>query len=121
QGGQPLLVEGPQDAEMTAAIRTTAAGGEELPVVRGLSAGALAVLLGRCAGYLGNDSGVTHLAALAGTPVVALFGPSDPALWTPLGRRGRGLRAAAGDMAEVAGAEALEAMLGVLAAGRGTV
>lgn len=35
--------------------------------------------------YLGNDSGITHLAAMLGTPVVALFGPSDPAVWHPIG------------------------------------
>lgn len=35
--------------------------------------------------YVGNDSGVTHLAAAVGTPVVALFGPSDPAVWAPRG------------------------------------
>jgi hypothetical protein len=35
--------------------------------------------------YVGNDSGVTHLAAAAGAPVVALFGPSDPAVWAPRG------------------------------------
>ncbi len=33
--------------------------------------------------YIGNDSGPTHLAAAVGTPVVALFGPSDPAVWAP--------------------------------------
>lgn len=37
----------------------------------------------RC--YVGNDSGVTHLAAALGTPTVALFGPSDPAVWAPRG------------------------------------
>lgn len=33
--------------------------------------------------YIGNDSGITHLAAAVGTPVVALFGPMDPAIWAP--------------------------------------
>lgn len=37
--------------------------------------------------YIGNDSGPTHLAAAVGTPVVALFGPSDPAVWAPRGPR----------------------------------
>lgn len=37
--------------------------------------------------YLGNDSGVSHLAASVGTPVVALFGPTDPAVWAPRGDR----------------------------------
>ncbi len=35
--------------------------------------------------YIGNDSGITHLAAAVGTPVVALFGPTDPAVWGPRG------------------------------------
>jgi hypothetical protein len=37
--------------------------------------------------YIGNDSGISHLAAAVGTPVVAMFGPTDPALWAPRGER----------------------------------
>jgi heptosyltransferase-3 len=37
--------------------------------------------------YIGNDCGITHLAAAVGTPVVALFGPTDPAVWAPRGER----------------------------------
>jgi hypothetical protein len=37
--------------------------------------------------YIGNDSGITHLAAAAGAPVVAIFGPTDPAVWAPRGDR----------------------------------
>jgi ADP-heptose:LPS heptosyltransferase len=36
--------------------------------------------------YIGNDSGPTHLAAWLGVPTLALFGPSDPRLWAPIGR-----------------------------------
>lgn len=39
--------------------------------------------------YVGNDSGITHLAAAAGAPVVAIFGPTDPAVWAPRGDRVR--------------------------------
>jgi len=39
--------------------------------------------------YVGNDSGITHLAAAVGTPVLALFGPSDPAIWAPRGENVR--------------------------------
>lgn len=35
--------------------------------------------------YLGNDSGVTHLAAAIGLPTVAVFGVTDPRIWRPLG------------------------------------
>jgi lipopolysaccharide heptosyltransferase III len=37
--------------------------------------------------YIGNDSGITHLAAAVGAPVVAIFGASDPAIWGPRGER----------------------------------
>ena len=42
--------------------------------------------------YIGNDSGITHLAAAVGTPVLALFGPTDPAIWAPRGPHVRVLR-----------------------------
>jgi len=44
-------------------------------------------VISRSAVYLGNDSGITHLAAAVGVPTVALFGPSDPRQWAPRGRR----------------------------------
>ena len=46
----------------------------------------LAAILKRCSLYVGNDSGITHLAASVGTPVVALFGPTDPGVWGPRGK-----------------------------------
>jgi heptosyltransferase-3 len=42
--------------------------------------------------YVGNDSGITHLAAAVGTPVLAIFGPSDPAVWAPRGPKVRVLQ-----------------------------
>lgn len=35
--------------------------------------------------YIGNDSGITHLAAALGVPTVAVFGPTNPAVWAPRG------------------------------------
>jgi heptosyltransferase-3 len=37
--------------------------------------------------YIGNDSGISHLAAHVGTPTIVLFGPTDPAVWAPRGSR----------------------------------
>jgi len=45
----------------------------------------LACWLARARFYIGNDSGITHLAAAVGTPVLALFGPTDPSVWAPRG------------------------------------
>ena len=39
--------------------------------------------------YIGNDSGITHLAAAVGTPTVAIFGSTDPNIWRPLGKHVR--------------------------------
>jgi ADP-heptose:LPS heptosyltransferase len=51
----------------------------------------LAGLLSHCAGYLGNDSGVSHLAAALGLPTVVLFGPTDTSFWSPQGPAVRSL------------------------------
>ncbi|HSW50494.1 MAG TPA: glycosyltransferase family 9 protein, partial [Bryobacteraceae bacterium] len=45
----------------------------------------LACRLAQARLYIGNDSGITHLAAASGVPVLALFGPTDPAVWAPRG------------------------------------
>ena len=42
-------------------------------------------LMENSGGFIGNDSGLTHLAAIVGLPVTVIFGPSDPVRWKPLG------------------------------------
>lgn len=54
---------------------------------RDLDLAQAATLLARSDFYLGNDSGVTHLAAAVGARTVALFGPSDVLEWAPRGAR----------------------------------
>src|SRR6185437_14709392 len=39
--------------------------------------------------FVGNDSGPAHLAAMIGVPTVAIFGPTNPNVWKPLGPRVR--------------------------------
>ena len=45
----------------------------------------LAALLARAPLYIGHDSGITHLAAMLGTPTIALFRKSPVRQWRPLG------------------------------------
>ena len=54
-------------------------------VAENLSLLQLAAILRGCTAYLGNDSGITHLASSLGLATVALFGPTDPELWGPRG------------------------------------
>ena len=60
-----------------------AAGIETLDLSGLTDLGEAAALIASAAAMLGNDSGAAHLAAAVGTPAVAVFGPTDPALlWT---------------------------------------
>jgi len=47
----------------------------------------LAALIKRAQIFIGNDSGPMHIAAAVDTPVVALFGSTDPEIWRPWTRR----------------------------------
>lgn len=69
----------------------------------------LARFLAGARAYIGNDSGITHLAAAVGVPTIALFGPTDPAIWAPRGKHVKIIRAAT--MAAIPP----EAVLGALA------
>jgi ADP-heptose:LPS heptosyltransferase len=114
--GAPVVVSlGEADAHVA---RELAAG--ELPgrlvVADRLAPGQLAALAATARVFAGNDSGPTHLAALAGCPTVAVFGPTDPGVWAPRGRHVRVVRGEAG----VAGPwPALETVAGALGAAGG--
>jgi ADP-heptose:LPS heptosyltransferase len=56
-----------------------------LQVISNSALGALAGLARLSSAFVGNDSGVSHLAAAAGARGVVIFGPTDPARWRPLG------------------------------------
>lgn len=81
--GNVVVVVGPVEAER--------GGFEHLlsscTVASGLDLAQLAALLVCCDVYLGNDSGVSHLAAAVGARTVAIFGPGDERQWAPRGPR----------------------------------
>ncbi len=80
-------------AELGESVRWLAGPEDALPgAVRFSDLGELANWLAGARGYIGNDSGITHLAAAVGTPTLALFGPTDPRLWGPRGEHVRYLR-----------------------------
>jgi ADP-heptose:LPS heptosyltransferase len=111
-GMKLLVVSGPAEDEDkdAGALRAALAGLADAWLGRpGLTL--LAGVLAHAAVYLGNDSGVSHLAAAVGAPTVAVFGPTDPTLWAPRGRCVRVLRAASGRLADVEPPEVTAAVL----------
>jgi hypothetical protein len=60
--------------------------GTSAPVVREDSVDKAADLVCGAQVYIGHDAGMTHVAALAGVRTLAIFGPTDPRVWRPLGR-----------------------------------
>jgi heptosyltransferase-1 len=84
QGWRVILVAGPNEREQVAAVTALMrrphrdlSGHTSLPQ--------LTALLRRAALLVTNDSGPMHLAVAVGTPVVALFGPTDPRAVGPYG------------------------------------
>ncbi len=81
-----LLVGGDADRAVTAAVARAAADPRGVVDLAGKTdLAALAAILAASRVSLVNDSGPMHLAAAVGTPVVALFGSTNPAWTAPIG------------------------------------
>lgn len=72
-------IRGPAEAEAPSSPLPGALRIDGMPLPR------VAAALERADAYLGNDSGISHLAGIVGTSGLVLFGPSDPTVWRPLG------------------------------------
>ena len=66
--------------------------------------------LAACRVFVGNDSGVSHLAAAAGCPTVALFGVTSERVWAPRGPRVTVVRSLTGRIQDISTEEVLEAV-----------
>jgi heptosyltransferase III len=73
------------EADLTTATDVEVCLGRALPRLEHAPLDMLAARLAGCRGYIGNDSGVSHLAGLCGARTVVLFGPTSPIVWRPLG------------------------------------
>jgi ADP-heptose:LPS heptosyltransferase len=93
--GAPVVVlggPGPVEAEMAAPL--LAALPDAVDLVGRLSLPEAAAVLARAALYVGNDSGLMHLAAATGAPTLGLFGPTQAAEYAPVGPRAQAVLAA---------------------------
>lgn len=75
-----LIVLGPAEARLESIFRA-----RSLSVINNIELGELGGVARLAHCFIGNDSGVSHLAAAVGARGVVLFGPTDPGRWRPLG------------------------------------
>lgn len=92
------IVGGEADTTALAVLRDLTADGR-VRLLENLPLPDLAREIGGARLYLGHDTGISHLAALCGTPSLLLFGPTDPGIWAPPHGHVRVLRAPEGDLA----------------------
>jgi heptosyltransferase-3 len=84
-----VWLAGPAEAAWLPYLQALAAAQDQV-LLAGAPLAQVAAVLAHCRLFIGNDSGLTHLAAaLDGPEVLALFGPTDPRVWAPPGRRVR--------------------------------
>ena len=92
-GGSAVMIGGADERETVSSVARMMKG-ECIDLSGKLTLGELTALLAMASALVTNDTGPMHIAAAVGTPVVAIFGPTDPARTGPCGRH-RAIRASA--------------------------
>ncbi len=93
QGARVAIFGGPGDKAVSAAVSAGITQARVIDLTGELDLVAAAACLKRAALFVGNDSGLMHMAAAAGAPVLGLFGPTDERVYGPWGARARSVRA----------------------------
>jgi heptosyltransferase-3 len=88
-GGAVALLGSGDEREQAAPVIAALPPDRVIDLVGKTEPRAAAAWLARADLYVGNDSGLTHLAAAAGAPTLALFGPGIPSRYRPWGRHAR--------------------------------
>ncbi len=81
-----LIVLGP--AEGPEVQKAFEEGEPDAPILaKGLTLLQLASVMEGCGFFIGNDSGISHMAAALGLPTLVIFGPTDQRVWSPRGKK----------------------------------
>ena len=83
RGRSTAWILGPAEHYIAKELRKGEIGNQEVYLIQNLMD--FIDLLKLAAGFIGNDSGLSHLSAFLGLFVISIFGPSDPKRWHPIG------------------------------------
>lgn len=84
-GARVIIFGGPGEAEMAASLLRAIPESQRIDLIGKIDLMTAYACLRKAALYLGNDSGLMHLAAAAGVPTLGLFGPSKEVHYAPWG------------------------------------
>ncbi len=101
-----VVSEGPRDAAVAAALLSRCPGAARWRAPLRDTIG----ILSRAQAFVGNDTGLAHVAAATGVPTVAIFGPTDPKRWAPAGRCVRCVRSPTGRVEDTRADDVLAAV-----------
>ena len=113
-GAVPVVFAGPGAVERAMAAPLLAALPEAIDLSGRLSLPEVAACFERCSFYIGNDSGLMHLAAATGIPTLGLFGPTSANEYAPAGRHAAAVCSTDGTMDGLTVAEALAAAIALV-------
>jgi len=91
-GGRLLILGGPEDTRMVEELRMASARGRTIDLTGKVDLLTAYACLRRARLFIGNDSGLMHIAAAAGAPTIGLFGPSDERRYGPWGDKAEAVR-----------------------------
>jgi ADP-heptose:LPS heptosyltransferase len=91
-GGRLLILGGPEDSRMVEELRMASARGRTIDLTGKVDLLTAYACLRRARLFIGNDSGLMHIAAAAGAPTIGLFGPSDERRYAPWGEKAVAVR-----------------------------
>ncbi|HVZ09549.1 glycosyltransferase family 9 protein [Rhodopila sp.] len=114
-GAVPVILAGPGSTEVAMAAPLRALLPESIDLTARLSLPEVSACLARASLFVGNDSGLMHMAAAAGAPTVGLFGPTDAMIYGPAGPRAAAVVAPDGTMAGLSVAQVVHAAEALLA------
>jgi ADP-heptose:LPS heptosyltransferase len=116
-GAVPVVLGGPGPEERALAAPVLKLLPEAIDLCGALSLPEVAACLRRACLFVGNDSGLMHLAAAAGTRTIGLFGPTEAAVYAPVGPRAVAVCANGTEMADLDVETVLAAARALIAAG----
>jgi ADP-heptose:LPS heptosyltransferase len=97
--GAAFVTAGPMDEEVIDILLNSAK--QSIELVENKNIRTVASIIKEANLYISNDTGLLHVAAGVGTPLVGLFGPTDPLQWAPRGENIRSIQGKGGSIAEI--------------------